>query len=327
MGPTLTTRYTNKRSRVRKPPEQEGKPGPPRPPRSERCRSGATDHLAADEADDRPGAGPAGTAGTAGTAARLDDVILAYVDESGDDGAKPGASFTYSLGCVLVESRAWASTFDSLITFRRFVSASFGVPVRAEIKANFLLHNGGPLRARPLSERARFKLYRTHMRIQDKLDLRAFAVVIDKAAAVEKFEGKRVASDIAWEYLLQRLERTYRTTEVLLIHDEGDGITIRKRARKARRAGTAGSAFGTGLLTVPFRNLLDDPVSRVSGQSYFLQLADLNAYAAFRRLQPPPENRGRVVPARMWDFLRDAHLTVVRNTAQYGGPPAIVPGP
>lgn len=112
-----------------------------------------------------------------------------------------------------------------------------------------------------------------------------------------------------------------------MIHDEGDPLTIRKRARKARRAGVAGSAFGVGMLRAPFRNLLDDPVPRDSRQSYFLQLADLDAYAAFRRLHPPPPARGIVVPTRMWEYLGDAHMTVVRNTERYPGPPAIVPWP
>jgi hypothetical protein len=255
-------------------------------------------------------------------------MYLAYVDESGDDGAR--GSNTYVLGCVMVDGSRWADTFDGMIAFRRWVRATFGVPMRAELKANYLLRNGGPaLRAQPLSERARFKLYRSHMRIQEKLEMTTFAVVIDKADALAKFGGGRAASDIAWEYLLQRLDRraTYETTQILVVHDEGDPLTIRKRARKARRAGTAGSSFGTGMLSVPFTRLLDDPVSRDSRQSYFLQLADMAAYAAFRRLYPPPAHRGVVVPERMWDFLGNAHFTPVRNTWRYGGPPAIVPGP
>lgn len=255
---------------------------------------------------------------------------IAYVDESGDDGSKPRSSTTYALGCVVIESSQWASTFDEMIGFRRHVAQAYGVPVRAEIKANYLLRNGGQLRQRPLSERARFKLYRAHMRIQDKLGMKAFAVVIDKAQAAARIEQRRASSDIAWEYLLQRLERSFRSSEVLLVHDEGDPLTIRKRARKARRAGTAGSAFGTGLLRMPFRNLLDDPVSRDSRQSYFLQLADLDAYAAFRCLHPSPQRRDHrisIVPAQMWNYLGSAHMTVVRNTAKYPGPPAIVPWP
>jgi hypothetical protein len=254
-------------------------------------------------------------------------VYIAYVDESGDDGAKRGSSRSYALGCVIIEGADWSATFDQMIAFRRYVNAAFGVPVRAELKAHYLLHNGGPLRSGPLSSRARFKLYRAHMRIQDKLGMRSFAVVIDKRAARAKYAGGRATSEIASEYLLQRLERSFRNTQVIVVHDEGDPLTIRKRARKARRAGTAGSAFGTGLLKVPFRNLLDDPVPRDSKQSYFIQLADLDAYAAFRKVYPRVGGGQQVVPDRMWHYLAGAHFTVVRDNARYGGPPAIVPGP
>jgi Protein of unknown function (DUF3800) len=123
------------------------------------------------------------------------------------------------------------------------------------------------------------------------------------------------------------LERSFQGAEVLIVHDEGDALSVRTNARKARRAGTAGSAFGTGLLSVPFRNLLDDPVPRDSKQSYFLQMADLAAYAAFRRLYPPPARDVQIVPQTMWDELGTARLARVRNTARYPGPIAIVPGP
>ena len=261
-----------------------------------------------------------------GVGVRWSLMYLAYVDESGDDG--PDGSNTYVLGCVMVDASRWTATFDQMINFRRWVRDQFGVPVRAEIKANYLLHNGGPLRRRPLSEWARFRLYRSCMRLQPKLGVTAFAVVVDKAEALEKFEGARVASDIAWEYLLQRLERrsSGEGTEILLQHDEGDITAVRKRTRKARRAGSAGSQFGTGQLRRPFARLLDDPVPRNSEQSYFLQLADLDAYAAFRRVHPPPERDVQVVPQGMWDELGDARFRPVRRRI-FGGPAGIVPGP
>lgn len=254
-------------------------------------------------------------------------MYLAYVDESGDDGRE--GSQTYALGCVMVDGSAWAETFDRLIAFRRFVRDAFGLRIRDEIKANYLLRNAGPFRdlTNQLSEVARFKLYRSCMRIQPKLNLSTFSVVIDKMRANER-SGTRPASDIGWEYLLQRLERraSHENTEILLVHDEGDTLTIRKRARKARRAGSAGSAFGTGLLSVPFLRMLDDPVPRRSHESYFLQLADLNAYAAFRRLYPPPRRPVQIVPQNMWEELGPARFRPVR-AARHGDPPAIVPGP
>jgi hypothetical protein len=251
-------------------------------------------------------------------------MYLTYVDESGDAGV--AGSQTYTLGAVMVRAAMWPDVFDRLIDYRRFVRRQFGVPVRAELKANYLLRNGGPLRPLKLSERARFAIYRGHLRLQAKLDLTAFGVVIDKAATAAKRPGVD-PRDIAWEYLLQRLERftTKNDTQTLMIHDEGDALRVRGLARKARRAGTAGSAFGTGYLRVPAVRVLDDPVPRNSAQSYFLQMADLNAYAAFRYLNPPPPKPVNIVPQSMWDELDTARLLAV--SALRGGPPGIVAYP
>jgi hypothetical protein len=251
-------------------------------------------------------------------------VFIAYVDESGDAGL--AGSRTYSLGAVMVEGSSWPSTFDEFIDFRRFLRRSFGIPVRAELKANYLLRNGGPLRPLGLSESARQAVYRSHMRMQAKLDLLAFAVVIDKPA-LSRARPTVDPREVAWEYLLQRLERytTKNRTEVVLVHDEGDERRVRSLARKARRAGSAGSAFGTGLLRRPAQRILDDPVARNSRQSYFLQLADLNAYAAFRFVIPPPARKVQIVPQTMWDELGAARLLAVSRLA--GGPPGIVKYP
>jgi hypothetical protein len=249
-------------------------------------------------------------------------VFFAYVDESGNAGMR-GGSRTYVLGCVLVEAPRWPDTFDRLIAFRRWLRDAFGVPVRAEIKANYLLQNTGPFASLGISEGARFRIYRQAMRLQPKLDLRTFAVVIDKSQLANAHPG-RSAPDVAWEYLLQRLERftTKGGTHVSIVHDEGIGDQIRKWARKARRAGSAGSIYGTGVLRLPFSRLIDDPVSRDSTQSYYIQLADLSAYAAFRRLHPPPPRPRQIVPQGMWDELGSARFAPVNMYS--GGPPGIV---
>jgi hypothetical protein len=249
-------------------------------------------------------------------------MFLTYIDESGDSGAF--GSRTYSLGAVMVESASWPGIFDEVIDYRRWLRRTFSIPVRAELKANYLLRNGGALRPLALSEQARFAVYRGHMRLQAKLGLHSFAVVVDKAGLTERKPGTD-PRDVAWEYLLQRLERftTKNLTEMLVVHDEGETLRVRLLVRKARRAGTAGSAFGTGYLRRPAIRLIDDPVPRNSAQSYFLQLADLNAYAAFRHLYPPPLTlRQSIVPQEMWVELGTAQL---REVSQFsGGPPGIV---
>jgi hypothetical protein len=238
---------------------------------------------------------------------------LAFVDESGNVGT-PG-TMTFTLACVLMPATDWLATFDQLIAFRRFLRARFGVPIRAELKANHLIRNEGAFKPLALPDGMRHVIYRQSMRLHHKLGLRTFAIVIDKEKLADRRPGVN-PRDVAWEYLLQRLERASELpplgpTHLVLIHDAGEGDVARRLSRKARRAGTAGSQFGTGFLRVPFTRLINDPVPRDSRQSYFIQLADLAAYAAFRRFHPPPPRLAPVVHQHMWDELGDArHLPV-----------------
>src|ERR1700722_12250936 len=100
-------------------------------------------------------------------------MFLAYVDESGDRG--PTGSQSYVLACVLLRSSRWASAFDGIIKFRRFLKDKTKVPMRAEVKANYLIRGSGPFRALNLSEKARKFIYRGLLRVQPNLGLRTFA--------------------------------------------------------------------------------------------------------------------------------------------------------
>lgn len=251
-------------------------------------------------------------------------MLIAYVDESGN----LGTSMTYTLGCVLVDADVWPETFNDLISFRRFLRSRFGVPVRAELKANYLLRNEGPFKALALPEEQRRVIYRQTMRLHAKIGLRTFAVLIRKREMAEHNPDFN-CRDVAWDFMLQRLrnqseQKPLGPTTIVLVHDEGEQATIRKLARRARRAGTAGSKFGTGQLKIPFTRLIDDPVSRDSRHSYFIQLADMAAYAAFRRLYAPPPRLVQIVPQLTWDELGDARFDPVTTAKD---PPGIVHWP
>jgi hypothetical protein len=74
-------------------------------------------------------------------------MLFAYIDESGDTGqVVRGGSRTYALGCILVESDRWVETFDGILEFRRQLKTNYAIPIRAELKANYLLRNSGAIR-------------------------------------------------------------------------------------------------------------------------------------------------------------------------------------
>jgi hypothetical protein len=238
-------------------------------------------------------------------------VLLAYVDESGDTGpVERGGSLTYSLGCVLIDADKWPDAFDSLLAFRRRLKEKFGLHMRSEVKASYLLRSTGDLRQYALSPDARRVIFRAHLNVLAELPARAFSIVVDKRD--KNLPGDAIF-DLAWEGMIQRLERTssHESATFAVFHDEGENDAIRRWVRRARRRLTSGSAFGTGSFNNPARRLIDDPVPRRSSQSYLIQLADLVAYAGFRAVVEPGPAIARVCPTDMWLAIGPATHTVV----------------
>lgn len=234
-------------------------------------------------------------------------MFIAYIDESGNTGQiEKGGTLTYTLGCVTIDAQRWPEAADQFAAFRKRASEKFGVSDNAEIKANYLIHGGGDLRDYKLAPAQRFLLYRAHMRILDDLGMQAFAIAIDKRR--RDLHGRDVF-DLAWETLLQRLERKshYENDTFLIFHDDGEAAEVKKWARYARKNLTARSRGGGSILNVAAIKLIEDPIPCNSQECKFIQVADLVAYAGFRKLIPPGQNSaGMVCPATMWDELGSA---------------------
>lgn len=223
----------------------------------------------------------------------------------------------------MVEEGNWLPALDGVISFRRFLKSALGIPMAEELKANYLLHNSGPwLTSHPLGSGIRGRIYNMSLRLQEKLDLTVFGVVVDKAKLAAASSDP--PATFAWGRLVERLERfsTNAKASLMVIHDQGDGDLVRKIARRSRRLGIVGAHYGIGSLRRPFAMLLDDPVSRNSRHSYLLQLADLDAYAAFRRCYAPPVRNQQVIRQTTWNLLGGARLLAVNKLA--GGPEGIV---
>jgi hypothetical protein len=254
-------------------------------------------------------------------------MLLAYVDETGGTGAlaKPGAHLSYTLGCVLLDEADWISAFDTMIQFRRKLKTHFGIPVRAELKANYLIRGSGPLRPLGLAPNQRKLIFRYHLQLLARLNARAFAVVVDKAP--NNLYGDQCLW-LGWETLLQRLERTSHYSaapkpNIMLVHDEGENDKVRKFWRRSRRFLPAGSALGTGSIRNVGTMFLDDPIARASHQSYFIQLADIVAYAAWRSHTPPGASVGAIVPGSSWGHVGSATHAAV-NSLRGGTTPGVV---
>lgn len=250
---------------------------------------------------------------------------MAYVDETGDTGSVElgGSSSCYAFGCILIDLDDWPTAFDTMVAFRQRLRTSFGIPMRTELKANYLIRNGGGLRDLGLSPSQRQYVYREHLKLLNTLPARAFSVVTDKAKVGVSGSA---CFDVTWEMLLQRFERTctYERTTMMITHDDGENDAVRRSVRKARRYLTAGRMSGGGTLQFKAERILDDPIPRSSQHSYFVQMADLVAYAGWRSYMAPGKGAALVVPQGTWSHIGAAVHSKVNSVSLNGSVPGVV---
>lgn len=247
-------------------------------------------------------------------------MYFAYFDESGDTGVDSSPTGTFSLSCILLNDKDWLSALDQTIAFRRYLYKNFRISPRHELKASWLIHNKGDIRKASLGFAARMEAYRAALRFQRKMGLfRVFTIVVVKTRINQRPTDVR---EIAWRYAIQRLERfgTSSKDNIHVVPDEGHGEFIKKKIRGMRRFHYVPSRFGEGTLERKAENIVEDSSDRRSNESFFIQFADLNAYAAFRRVFP-----GQNFREDIWNELGGTCITEVNRYS--GGPQGIVVWP
>jgi hypothetical protein len=244
-------------------------------------------------------------------------MYFCYFDESGDSGYINSPTPAFALAAVIVDDRDWLNLLDQIVSLRQYLRGQFHIPARAEIKATWLIRGQGALKGTGLSASARINAYEAVMRFQRKCGIiRTFAVVINKSLVVNRARDPRSE---AWMRAIERLERfgTQKQQNLQVFPDEGHSYFIRRKMREMRRFHLVPSRWGSDQLDRKAENVLEDPSERESHESYFIQLADLNAYAALRRIHPVPAFGGS-----MWEELGDARIPEVNRVR--GGPRGIV---
>lgn len=230
---------------------------------------------------------------------------FAYVDESGDTGAvSNGGSTTYTLGCVLVPMANWTDSLDYLVNLRRNLRNTYNLRMAMEVKANHLVGVKKVYRDLGLGDGQVRDIYRRHVDATVRFSSGVAAVVVHKSLIVrtdiDPFET-------AWEYLLTRLRMRSEANghPIMLVHDEGEADRVRKHLRRFRRHNWQGSQFGDARL------LVEDPVARNSQHSYFIQLADLIAYAASRNVVPAHGKTTKICDETMWARTETVQIAAV----------------
>ena len=219
-------------------------------------------------------------------------MYLLYVDESGDIGISNSPTQAFILSGLVVHELRWHRTLEAIIDFRKDLRVRFGLKLREEIHAAHFVNGPSP-EIRRLRRDIRLRILREVLDFEAALpDVSVINVLVDKQHKPPSYD----VFDHAWMALLQRFENTISHRNFpgpqnpqdkgIVVVDRTDEPKLRALARKLRKYNPVPNRGRTGFRQIPISSIIEDPIHRDSLHSYFVQLADVNAYFLKQKLQP-----------------------------------------
>ena len=199
---------------------------------------------------------------------------LIYIDDSRDEQL-------CVFSALAIPSDTWTEAFQQLKEFRRGLRQSDGIYIHKELHAWKLVSGRGCIADRTVPKARRCEIFKDALSLASALPgAKLFNAVFPKGR--EK---------TAFEWLLNRVNRTMQAwdSRTILICDDGSEHEYTRLARRMHVYNPIPSLLGgwtdtkTASKNIPIDRILEDPFFKRSDQSYFIQLADLCAYALLRR--------------------------------------------
>lgn len=215
-------------------------------------------------------------------------MYIAYVDESGDPGHNTRITKYFTLSGIIVADSNWKAFLDRIKAFRQGLKRDFGLTLKADLRATDLWHNSGDFKKLNLNYANRARIFRrTAEFLRSSQEVAILTVSIDKGSP--QLPSAIKISDFAWTMFLQRFENWLVAKQELgiTVNDKGHEKMTRMLSRKMRVYNPIPSHYG-GYYQSPVVKVIEDPFSRHSQDSYFVQLADMSAYLARLRHNHTP---------------------------------------
>jgi hypothetical protein len=223
-------------------------------------------------------------------------LFFMYVDESGDYGIERSPTSKVVLTGLVVHESQWRNCLTRIVKYRQASMSAFGLPVRKEVHAAEFLFKPGPDAS--IAKHDRLKIIRDFADLLASMaDLVAINVVVSK---VSKRTSQEVF-EIAWTTLIQRFENTLRRCNFpgshaagsagaygMIFPDNTDNKRLRALMRKMRHYNPVPHMIGVGVgaRDMPLLHVVEDPNFRTSGDSFFVQAADLIAFLLYQQECP-----------------------------------------
>lgn len=213
-------------------------------------------------------------------------MYILYVDESGDPGKHKHSSPHFILSGLIISQDNWSNHLEKLKIFRKSIYTKYGLNQRTEIHASELIRINKEKDYQKIRKSNRINIlkdYATQIPV-----IFNNAKVINICIKIEEHPNNDIFN-LAWSRLLQRYD-TYLKKEAkdkgIVIVDDTDSIKLQSLQRKMRVYNPLPSHYSNNNYNSPIDNIIEDPFSRNSNQSYFIQTVDVIAHLLYRKEYP-----------------------------------------
>lgn len=211
-----------------------------------------------------------------------------YVDESGDPGHSVYGSDHFILSGLIIHQSDWETSLNNLKDFRKLMSHNYGFNQRLEIHASEMIRINKDKKYQKIHKSKRISVLKDYCTEIPNLfaNIRIINVCIKKS----EHKGKDIF-ELAWSRLLQRYSTFIVKMGVdnelgVMIVDDTDSIKLQNLQRKLRTYNPIPSNYGPEPYNLPLTNIIEDPFSRDSKHSYFIQTVDVVAHLLYRKEYP-----------------------------------------
>lgn len=239
--------------------------------------------------------------------------VLAYIDESGDDGlANNYSSPTFVLTTTYMKDIDWDENYDQIKKFRVYLKDNYGLPVTEEFHTANFFTDKNPYRNYKLSSEQRKNIVMTYCQTIASMNLKVINTIIDKEKIIRKQDYPVLGN--ALTYTIQRLEND-SDWKYLIISDKGRVSIMRKTARLLKKENPILSNFVPEIYNAPLKNLVEDIMEKDSNESYFIQISDFISFIVNLYYKYYVKNKD--IPKRIisWITIEDvvAMMDILKN--------------
>lgn len=210
-------------------------------------------------------------------------MYIAYFDETGDDGYPDYSSKVFVLTSCYIDHNKWKHAYFLLSKLKKQLKNTYGLPIKTEIHTRKLLLNKNPYRSLNLTNEKRLEFCLCVAEFIKSLDIKCINIVIDKTKINDKNKNTyKDILDISLKFNIQRIEndlsRINTENKFLIITDEGRIKKMRQITRKIQKFNYVPSLYTKSNYRNEIKRLIEDPLPKNSGESYFIQIADFISY-------------------------------------------------